>query len=363
MRECADFYRRIIFIAVIPLIRSKVLRATTAFMIAVAWALTCRECAPFLDESTNFLLTITSWQISLTIFGALIVTTNSVDSLGLSDADLAIVLLILNLVSSVIVFAFCMNSYRHSHLHSKWRRLATEDDFERVKNAVLSDQSVPEIFDSKSEGTAHGIELSIGGSEHAVSQSDSGDRPLSAHALLEQYLVLPHDVELVKRIGSGSFGEVFQGLYRGESVAVKQMLEFNEKNAGEFRKEILFTANLRHANIVNFVAACWSRELIALIVEWAPKGTLGDMLGDPDLELNWSDTLLPAARDVASGMQYLHHGTDHGVLIHRDLKPDNCLLTDFLRVKVSDFGTSRAISVDNSHMTAVGTPLFCTCIF
>ena len=39
-----------------------------------------------------------------------------------------------------------------------------------------------------------------------------------------------------------------------------------------FRAEILLTASLRHPNIVQFVGACWGRELMALVLEWAPKG-------------------------------------------------------------------------------------------
>jgi len=43
------------------------------------------------------------------------------------------------------------------------------------------------------------------------------------------------------------------------------------------------------------------------------------------------------------------------------VQPDNVLVTEFLRAKLSDFGTSRAQGVDSDDvaMTAVGTPLFC----
>jgi hypothetical protein len=338
-------YRRILFLAVIPHLRTSALRATAAFLLAVAWALACREASPFLEESTNILLIIAPWQIALTYFGALITVTGTLDSLGLSDVALAIFLLLVNLFSSASVLAWCQKSYRRSNLDLKQRRLATEEDFIRVQNVLHNGEFRREIADER----------------HAVDEfpPQSSGQPSSVFDLLEPHLVSPQTVQLVKRVGSGSLGEVFQGLYRGENVAVKQMLEFSEKNAREFREEILFTANLRHANIVNFAAACWDREFVALIIEWAPKGTLADMLGDPDLLLTWSDTLLPAARDVTAGMQYLHHGTDHGVLVHRDLKPDNCLLTEFLRVKISDFGTSRALADDDTRMTAVGTPLFC----
>jgi serine/threonine protein kinase len=39
-------------------------------------------------------------------------------------------------------------------------------------------------------------------------------------------------------------------------------------------------------------------------------------------------------------------------------KPDNCLITDFLSAKITDFGTSRSKGAEDITMTAVGTPLY-----
>jgi serine/threonine protein kinase len=82
--------------------------------------------------------------------------------------------------------------------------------------------------------------------------------------------------------------------------------QVTEENALAFRAEILLTATLKHANIVGFVGACWSRELVALLLEWVPKGSLEDLLGQTSLNLAWNDPLLRLASDVARGMAYLH---------------------------------------------------------
>ena len=80
-----------------------------------------------------------------------------------------------------------------------------------------------------------------------------------------------------------------------------------EENALAFRAEILLTATLKHANVVGFVGACWSRQLVALVLEWVPNGSLGDLLSNrKGLALTWNDPLLRFATDVARGMAYLH---------------------------------------------------------
>jgi serine/threonine protein kinase len=108
--------------------------------------------------------------------------------------------------------------------------------------------------------------------------------------------------------------------------------------------------------------------LTCLVLEWVPKGSLGDMLLDTALVLTWNEPLLRLAADVARGMAYLHAraffdeaANEHKrCIVHRDLKPDNVLVSDFLVAKITDFGTSKAkgTGADDVLSTSVGTPLF-----
>ena len=101
--------------------------------------------------------------------------------------------------------------------------------------------------------------------------------------------------------------------------------------------------------------------------QWIPRGTLSALLEDATLDLRWDDPLLKLAIDAARGMAYLHgreyfDERDEGYkkcILHRDLKPENALITDYISLKITDFGISRAKAADDVLMTSLGTPLFC----
>jgi serine/threonine protein kinase len=105
-----------------------------------------------------------------------------------------------------------------------------------------------------------------------------------------------------------------------------------------------------------------------MVMEWAPGGTLANLLSSTDGPLYWADPILRLASDVARGMVYLHtreyvddvDGQLKRSIIHRDLKPANILLTEYNSGKLADFGSSKAQFSDDSAVlhTAVGTPMF-----
>ena len=155
---------------------------------------------------------------------------------------------------------------------------------------------------------------------------------------------------------------MFRGTYLGEPVAIKTMLDVTEESVRNFRAEMILHASLQSPHVVRFVGALWGQDLACMVLEWASNGSLGDLLQGPGL--HWGTPLLRLATDVARGMQYLHSrewfdardGSKKHCILHRDLKPDNCLVGDYSTVKIADFGTSQAKNVVT--MTAVGTPLF-----
>ena len=100
----------------------------------------------------------------------------------------------------------------------------------------------------------------------------------------------------------------------------------NEVQMRSFQAEILLTFTLHHPSIVSCVGACWSPLLVALVLEFLPKGSLDVFLREPGLR--WDEPLLHIATDIARGMVYLHEreyfdevaGEMKTCVIHRDLK-------------------------------------------
>ena len=104
----------------------------------------------------------------------------------------------------------------------------------------------------------------------------------------------------------------------------------------QFNSEVAFLSRLYHPNIVQFIAACKKPPVYCIITEYMSQGTLRMYLNKKDPYSQSPETILTLALDISRGMEYLHA---QGV-IHRDLKSQNLLLNDEMRVKVADFGTS-----------------------
>jgi hypothetical protein len=202
----------------------------------------------------------------------------------------------------------------------------------------------------------------LGGGGEACGGGGNGDRaPLLAGVLDDSYLeqIDVDEIQLAERIGKGTYGEVFKGVWRGTVVAVKKLPGHNitPNLLADFLKEVRLMKQLRHPCVLQFLGACITENHrdLAIIMEFMPRNSLWSILHDEAQELAWP-TLLAMLVDTARGMCYLH--TRRPPIIHRDLKSHNLLVDEAWRVKVCDFGLSRIIEANPSlnTMTACGTP-------
>ncbi|GMP30721.1 hypothetical protein CsSME_00005254 [Camellia sinensis var. sinensis] len=137
----------------------------------------------------------------------------------------------------------------------------------------------------------------------------------------------------------------------GRIIAVKKSKVIGDGQVEQFINEVVILSQIVHRNIVKLLGCCLETNVPILIYEFIPNGTLSQHIHDPNEEfpLSWEMRFL-IATEVAGALSYLHYAASIPIY-HRDMKSTNILLDNKYKAKVSDFGTSTSIDVDNTHLT------------
>lgn len=147
-------------------------------------------------------------------------------------------------------------------------------------------------------------------------------------------------------LGEGGAGRVYLGtLPSGQQVAIKRI--YREKKVAEFYSEVEILAKLRHRNLTTLVGYCLGSREHALVYEYMAGGNLSRALFHG--ELTWHRRVRIAV-DIAEGLAYLHE-LPEGAVVHRDVKPTNVLLAESGVAKLADFGVSRVVPTDGTHVS------------
>ncbi|KAK9275206.1 hypothetical protein L1049_022468 [Liquidambar formosana] len=163
-------------------------------------------------------------------------------------------------------------------------------------------------------------------------------------------VIMNEDLEELRELGSGTFGTVYHGKWRGTDVAIKRIKKScftgrsseQERLTIEFWREADILSKLHHPNVVAFYGVVQDGPggTMATVAEYMVDGSLRHVLLRKDRYLDRRKRLI-IAMDAAFGMEYLHSKN----IVHFDLKCDNLLvnLKDPSRpiCKVGDFGLSK----------------------
>ncbi|GMN55042.1 hypothetical protein TIFTF001_024166 [Ficus carica] len=147
-------------------------------------------------------------------------------------------------------------------------------------------------------------------------------------------------------IGEGSYGRVYRGLLRTGHLAAIKKLDSSKQPQHEFLAQISMVSRLEHENVIQLVGYCVDGPLRVLAYEYAPHGSLHDILhgkkgvkgAQPGPVLSWAQRV-KIALGAARGLEYLHEKAQPHI-IHRDIKSSNILLFDDDVAKIADFDLS-----------------------
>lgn len=163
---------------------------------------------------------------------------------------------------------------------------------------------------------------------------------------VDQWEIERKSIKLLKKLGAGQFGEVFEGRWNETTSVAVKTLKPGTMDAEDFLREAQLMKRLRHPKLIQLYAVCTMEEPIYIITELMNNGSLLEYLNkDKGVTLGISQQIEMAAQ-VAAGMAFLELQN----YIHRDLAARNVLVGENNVCKVADFGLARVFMKENENV-------------
>jgi len=159
-----------------------------------------------------------------------------------------------------------------------------------------------------------------------------------------EWVIQKEEVHMTQEIlGSGGWGEVKVGIFRGTKVAVKCLYQviLSEYNLGLFSREMNIASRIRHPNLLQFIGATRVGNPM-ILTELMPTSLRKELENTPLTH----PQVITIGHGVASALNYLHLWKPHPIL-HRDVSSANVLLeqsgSELWKGKLSDYGSANLL--------------------
>ncbi|XP_051952245.1 tyrosine-protein kinase SRK2 [Xyrauchen texanus] len=162
---------------------------------------------------------------------------------------------------------------------------------------------------------------------------------------VDQWEIPRTSVKLLRKLGAGQFGEVFEGIWNDTTAVAVKTLKPGTMDAKDFLQEAQIMKRLRHPKLIQLYAVCTMEEPIYIITELMSNGSLLEYLKKDRGACLRLPTQVELGSQVAAGMAYLELQN----YIHRDLAARNVLVGENNVCKVADFGLARVFQKDTGE--------------
>lgn len=153
-----------------------------------------------------------------------------------------------------------------------------------------------------------------------------------------------------EELGRGAFGTVYKGVLvqdNNKEVAIKKLEKVLAEGEIEFQNEIKVIGKTYHRNLVRIHGYCLEGRQRLLVYEYMSNGSLENLLYRPENKPSWEERI-GIAMDIARGILYLHEECET-TIIHCDIKPQNILMDEQWRAKISDFGMAKLLNHEQTR--------------
>ena len=167
-------------------------------------------------------------------------------------------------------------------------------------------------------------------------------------------------VPLNKELGNGAYGSVFTVKHGDDVYAAKKIhpilidsvsLEEKQRIKDDFIRECICCSSIEHPYIVQFIGVYFQPELSSLpiMVMELMHTSLTKLIDNNKSKISFGEKV-SILHDVSLGLSFLH---DHKPqILHRDLSPNNIMLTTQLTAKIGDLGVAKVVRAGSKETTS-----------